>query len=355
MLSGGLTGDEIAALWLGSFTAVTGGRIGARWAARRIGPAERCLVIGSRAQAERIRDRIATSDARAIVVACAPPTGEDLAEADHDILRELVGELLVDRIIIAPADSDSRGVVALIRVAKALGVRVSVQPPGLEVVGTGFEFDEVNGLTMLGVRRFGLSRSSLCLKRAFDLVATSLGLLVAGPIIAMIALAIRIDSKGPIFFRQVRVGRDGRHFRILKFRSMVADAEEGKQDLRSLVDSGDGLFKLPNDPRITRVGGFLRRASLDELPQIWNVLRAEMSLVGPRPLVVEEDARVQGLDRSRLCLTPGMTGPWQVLGARVPLQEMVGIDYLYVTNWSLWLDLKVLIRTLRHVARRRNL
>ena len=127
--------------------------------------------------------------------------------------------------------------------------------------------------------------------------------------IVAIALAIRIDSRGPVFFRQVRVGRDGRHFRIFKFRSMVVDAEKRKDELRELNEAGDGLFKITDDPRITRVGGFLRRTSLDELPQLFNVLRGEMSLVGPRPLVVDEDAQVLGLDRSRLHLTPGMTGP----------------------------------------------
>jgi lipopolysaccharide/colanic/teichoic acid biosynthesis glycosyltransferase len=170
-----------------------------------------------------------------------------------------------------------------------------------------------------------------------------------------IAIAIWLDSPGPILFRQVRVGRDGRHFLIFKFRSMVNDAEAQKDRLRGENEAGAGLFKIAEDPRITRVGRVLRRTSLDELPQIFNVVRGEMSLVGPRPLVVDEDAQVLGLDRSRLHLTPGMTGPWQVLGHRVPMREMVGIDYLYVANWSLWLDVKILLRTVRHVARHTNL
>jgi lipopolysaccharide/colanic/teichoic acid biosynthesis glycosyltransferase len=210
-------------------------------------------------------------------------------------------------------------------------------------------------MTMLGIRRFGLARSSRLLKRSFDICVGSLVLVALGPLFLGIALAILLDSRGSIFFRQVRVGRDGKHFRIFKFRSMVADAEDQKESLRALNEAGDGLFKITDDPRVTRVGRFLRRTSLDELPQLLNVLRGEMSLVGPRPLVVDEDAKVIGLDRSRLHLTPGMTGPWQVLGVRVPMQEMVGIDYLYVANWSLWLDLKVLLRTVRHVVRRGNL
>jgi lipopolysaccharide/colanic/teichoic acid biosynthesis glycosyltransferase len=167
-------------------------------------------------------------------------------------------------------------------------------------------------------------------------------------------VAIRLDSKGPIFFRQIRVGWKGRPFFIVKFRSMVTDAEARKDEVRALNVAGPGLFKVDNDPRVTRVGRFLRRTSLDELPQVFNVLSGEMSLVGPRPLVTDEDAQVLGLDRCRLDLKPGMTGPWQLLGSRVPLQEMVEIDYLYASNWSLWQDLKILFRTVQHVVRRGN-
>jgi lipopolysaccharide/colanic/teichoic acid biosynthesis glycosyltransferase len=155
-----------------------------------------------------------------------------------------------------------------------------------------------------------------------------------------------------VFFRQTRVGRNGERFQIYKFRSMVADAEAHKDELLHLNET-DGVFKMSEDPRVTRVGRMLRTSSLDELPQLINVVRGEMSLVGPRPLVVDEDAKVAGLDRSRLHLTPGMTGHWQILGsARVPLGEMVGIDYLYVANWSLWTDVKILLRTVPYVLSR---
>ena len=233
-------------------------------------------------------------------------------------------------------------------------MQVSVLPRMLEVVGSAVEFEDLDGMPMLGVRPFGLSRSSHLLKRAFDVLATSLGLLAVAPVIAAIMVAIRLDSRGPMFFRQVRIGRDGKPFDIIKFRSMVVGAEAQKDDLLGMNEVGDGMFKIADDPRVTRVGKLLRRTSLDELPQLFNVLSGEMSLVGPRPLVADEDAQVIGLDRSRLHLTPGMTGPWQVLGARVPMQEMVGIDYLYVASWSLWLDVKLLLRTVRHVLRRGN-
>ena len=357
VLTGSLGEGQIAALWAGAFAAIMAGRTVARTAAGRLSAVERCLVIGETAQVRRIREKLAASNARARVVASLPLAGEDvdrLGIGSPEAIRRVAADLQVHRIIIAPTTTDASGVVQLIRLAKAAGVRVSVLPRMLEVVGTAVEFDDIGGMTMLGVRCFGLSRSSLLLKRAFDLAASVAGLVVVGPVIGLIALAIRLDSKGPVFFRQVRVGRNGRPFRIYKFRSMDADADRQKDALRALNEAGDGLFKIADDPRVTRVGRVLRATSLDELPQIINVLRGEMSLVGPRPLVTDEDAQVLGLDRSRLHLTPGMTGPWQVLGCRVPMQEMVGIDYLYVANWSLWLDLKILVRTVRHVARRGN-
>ena len=169
-------------------------------------------------------------------------------------------------------------------------------------------------------------------------------------------MAIKLDSRGPVFFRQVRVGRYGRCFHLLKFRTMVPDAEALKDSLRDRNEAQEGMFKIAEDPRVTRVGRFLRKSALDELPQLINVVRGEMSLVGPRPLVIDEDRRVEGWHRQRLDLMPGMTGPWQILGpVRVPLREMVAIDYLYVANWSLWNDVKILLRTGPYVAGRHGL
>ena len=355
VLDGHLRTSEIAALWLLTFGVTVGARIAVRTAASRMSPPERCLVIGELDQAERIREKLVSSRSHTRVVATLPLSGPRVASIGGlDDVRRMVEHVGAHRIIIAPTTTDPNGVAELIRIAKATGVQVSVLPRMLEATGSAVEFEDVDGMTMLGLRPFGLSRSSRLLKRSFDIAAASIGLVAVAPIVAGVALAIRLDSRGPIFFRQVRVGRDGNHFRIFKFRSMCTDAESQKDDLRGLNEVGNGMFKISEDPRVTRVGRFLRRSSLDELPQIFNVLRGEMSLVGPRPLVIDEDVLVQGLDRSRLHLTPGMTGPWQVLGARVPMAEMVAIDYLYVAGWSLWLDVKLLIRTARHVLRSGN-
>jgi lipopolysaccharide/colanic/teichoic acid biosynthesis glycosyltransferase len=224
----------------------------------------------------------------------------------------------------------------------------------LEAVGSSLAFDYVNGLTLLGVQQFGLSPASRRVKRTFDVVGASVAIVLLAPLMAAIALAIKLGSPGPALFRQIRVGRDGSVFVMFKFRSMQQGADDRKADLQRLNEA-DGLFKIGEDPRVTPTGRLLRRSSLDELPQLFNVLRGEMSLVGPRPLVVDEDRRILGWRRDRLRLTPGMTGHWQVLGsARIPLAEMVTIDYLYIANWSLWGDIKILLRTVPHVVLRRG-
>jgi len=350
---------EILALWSVSATVITAGRLAARTVVRRVGPAERCLIIGDDEGVRHVERKLRGAADHGVEVVAAL-TGS--AAVNHGIrhpedMRALIQQHGIHRVVIAPMSSaDSAYTVDLVRIAKAAGARVSILPRVLEAVGSAVEFEQVDGMTMLGVRRFGLSRSSVALKRAFDLVIGSLLLLAAAPLMGVLALAVRLDSKGPVFFRQVRIGRDGTPFRIWKFRSMVADAEALKEALRVHNEAGDGLFKVAEDPRITRVGRFLRRTSLDELPQIFNVVGGDISLVGPRPLVADEDALVEGLYRARLHLTPGMTGPWQILGTtRVPLAEMVAIDYLYVANWSLWADVKLLARTVPHMLLRRGL
>jgi lipopolysaccharide/colanic/teichoic acid biosynthesis glycosyltransferase len=176
----------------------------------------------------------------------------------------------------------------------------------------------------------------------------------------VIAALIKLESRGPVFFRQVRMGSGGKGFRIFKFRTMVVDADARKSEVRHLnkhlrPGNDPRMFKIPDDPRVTRVGRFLRCHSLDELPQLFNVLRGDMSLVGPRPLILEEDQHVDNWARMRLDLRPGMTGLWQVLGrSDIPFDEMVKLDYLYVTTWSLWQDFRLLLRTVPLMVRARG-
>ncbi len=349
---------QIVGLWGFLFVLTLSSRAAARMLARRRAQPERCLLIGEPAGCQRIKRKLESAPAIGAevvgIIDLDPLVGKP-ASADLQQLRATVIEQHVHRVIIAPVSTDSADTLELVRVAKLLGVRVSLRPRMLEVVGSSVEFDDVDGMAMLAIRRFGLTRSSWAVKRSLDLIGSTIGLLAAAPILAAAALAIRLDSPGPVFFRQTRVGRDGERFDILKFRTMVPDAEERKAELLELNET-DGFFKISDDPRITRVGNVLRKTALDELPQLFNVLAGKMSLVGPRPLVVDEDRRVEGMHRNRLHLTPGMTGHWQILGSsRIPMSEMVNIDYLYVANWSLWVDVKILLRTVPFMLARRGL
>jgi exopolysaccharide biosynthesis polyprenyl glycosylphosphotransferase len=347
------TPSQVLALWALAFVLLLTGRALARTTVGVVASPERCLLIGNDGATSTVAAKLASARVNVEVVETMPFCPSQLL--DPQSFTGMIEKLNIHRVVIAPTTRDGVAPLELVRLAKSVGVRISVIPRLLEVVGSSVEFDHLDGLTMVGVRRFGLTRSSRVLKRGFDLAGATVGLLAGAPFMAAIALLIRLDSKGPVFFRQERVGQDGEHFGLFKFRSMDPDAEAKKAALRHLNEAS-GLFKIENDPRITRVGRFLRKTSLDELPQLLNVVRGEMSLVGPRPLVVDEDAMISGLDRSRLHLTPGMTGHWQILGsARVPLEEMVGIDYLYVANWSLWTDVKILLRTIPFVLLRRGL
>jgi exopolysaccharide biosynthesis polyprenyl glycosylphosphotransferase len=243
-------------------------------------------------------------------------------------------------------DLDDSMLEELLQRCRALSLKVSMLPRLADMVGPGMEIDDVEGVAVLGVNPPWLPRSSRAIKRAMDVSIASTLLLVFAPVLVVIAIAIKFDSDGTVFFSQTRVGRNGRRFKLYKFRTMAPDAERRRLEL--LEQSADpNWLKLDHDPRITRVGRPLRRLSLDELPQLWNVLRGQMSMVGPRPLIEAEDMRVQGWARGRLDLTPGLTGYWQVLGrTRIPFEEMVKLDYLYVMNWSLWEDVRLMLRTL---------
>ena len=364
IVAGGfLRRPEALVLWLALLAGLVLARAAARAIALRLSPVERCLFVGDEASARTIRCKLtdhrgikATMVAQLDLEEAAPWSTDAFSASRLAEIRDLAMTLDVHRAIVAPGSAEAGEMLNLVRTLKAVGVRVSVLPRLLEVVGSSVEFDDLHGVTVMGVRRFELTRSSRGVKRAFDLLGASLGLLATSPLLLAIAVAIKLDSRGPVFFRQLRVGQHGERFHMLKFRTMVPDAEALKDSLHHRNEAKDGLFKIADDPRVTRVGNFLRKSALDELPQLFNILKGQMSLVGPRPLVIEEDQRVEGWHRRRLELMPGMTGHWQILGpARVPLGEMVAIDYLYVANWSLWKDVKILLRTVPHVLGRRGL
>jgi exopolysaccharide biosynthesis polyprenyl glycosylphosphotransferase len=218
--------------------------------------------------------------------------------------------------------------------------RVEVQPtPQLVVVGSG----------TVEMPLYGITAEQLIVKRWIDTILAALAIVLLTPLFLLIAIAIKLDSPGPVFFRQVRAGQRGQPFAMMKFRTMVDRADEIKEELHHLNASGDPrLFKIPNDPRVTRVGRLLRRTSLDELPQLFNVLRGEMSIVGPRPFFPNDLVSYAEHHFTRLSVPPGITGWWQVNGRSdvVDFEEVVRLDREYIERWSVLFDLWIMLRTL---------
>jgi exopolysaccharide biosynthesis polyprenyl glycosylphosphotransferase len=211
------------------------------------------------------------------------------------------------------------------------------------------------GLPLLEVHYPGLDNTQRTLKRVLDVSGSVCGLLLLSPLLLAVAVAVRLDSPGPVLFRQKRVGADEKVFVCYMFRSMHRDAEARQAALEDLNEAEGPVFKIKNDPRVTRVGRFLRRWSIDELPQLLNVLKGEMSLVGPRPLPVRDFLRMEEEHKRRLGAIPGMTGYWQTSGrSDLSFQEMVRLDLYYIENWSLSFDLKIILKTLAAVLHRKG-
>jgi exopolysaccharide biosynthesis polyprenyl glycosylphosphotransferase len=360
VINGTLGKSQALILWVALFAFGLGFRRAARNVASRNVAQERLLLVGDAATYARLQHKLEMGRVHAKLVGRmslqrVSDFSSDERPVDQDTFGHLVRQLDAHRVLVVPSQTNPQVTVDLIRAAKALGIRVSIVPHVFDVVGNTVVFDDLGGMTLLGVREFALSRSSRAVKRAFDLTGALVGLLAFAPALAVISVLVKLDSRGPVFFRQDRIGRGGQTFRIFKFRTMDPDAEARKTELMDHNEAADGLFKIADDPRITRVGRILRRTSLDELPQLINVALGEMSLVGPRPLIKSEDKAITGYDRRRLHLTPGMTGHWQIMGSsRVPMHEMVKIDYLYVTTWSLFQDFKILVRTIPYMLARRG-
>jgi exopolysaccharide biosynthesis polyprenyl glycosylphosphotransferase len=360
LIVGDLGRRQILGMWLLLFLFMIIGRSLARYLATRLTKPERCLLIGDSRAAGMLQRKLAIGGAVSAEVVGRLPLA--LAEAGPggatipmvpETLERILTEQQIHRVILAPGRVDSVSLLHIVRELRTLEVGVSILPATPPVTRSASP-DHIHGLTLFGVPGFEIGRSSRLLKRTFDVIASSLALLVLSPVLLAIAVAIKLDSPGSVLFRQRRIGREGLPFEILKFRSMYEGSQTGREELRD-VNEADGLFKIERDPRITRVGRVIRRSSLDELPQLVNVLKGEMSLVGPRPLVPDEDAQVDGFFRRRLDVTPGITGYWQSLGSsRIPLRDMIQLDFLYVASWSMWNDVRILLRTVPYVVGRRG-
>lgn len=328
-----------------------------RWSTRRLVAgrrwfSQRAIVVGGERDARRVCDLLRRHPEFAIEIVDSVDIRPFMPQLDYGStmatskLLERVGELAPDRIIFASSYEGLDEDTGALRFLVSRGYRVDLVPADSDVFRSDAELHHVEGLPFLTLPMRYQDRSSKALKRSLDIAVSTATLILGLPLLAAIALRIKLDSRGPVLFRQQRVGRHGEFFELLKFRTMVDGADEQKATVDALNDREDGMFKIDGDPRITAFGAKLRNLSLDELPQLVNVLRGDMSLVGPRPLIAAESDLVSEDYRMRSEVLPGITGPWQVLGrSDIPFSEMLKLDYTYVVNWSMGEDLKLLVRT----------
>jgi exopolysaccharide biosynthesis polyprenyl glycosylphosphotransferase len=339
-------------LWLLSVPTILAARVVVRHAARRSSWFQQsAMVVGRPEDTDRVAQLLARHREYGVRVvgrlAMGPVNG-----ADH--LESVIGfaeDANVDRVIFAGNYEGLDERTGALRVLSDEGIKVDIVQSDSEVFRSDAALHFVEGLPMLTLPTTKRARSAVAVKRLIDIAGSALGLIALSPFFAYWALRIKLDSPGPVFFEQPRIGENGEPFALMKFRTMSNDADYRKHEVEELNLRTDGMFKIADDPRITRYGRRLRRHSIDELPQLINVLRGEMSLVGPRPLIERESVLVDDHYLARFDVRPGITGPWQVLGrSEIPFEDMLKLDYRYVTNWSLGEDLKLLLRTLSAIA-----
>ena len=274
---------------------------------------------------------------------------------DLDTLPAVLESRDVHELILSEADFDERQLLEIVDQAHRTGVKVRVAPTTTELLTHRAEYVPGQGVPLFELRPPVFAGTDWAVKRGFDVVV-SLAVLVLGlPFWALIALAIKLETRGPVFYRDRRIGLHEREFPMLKFRTMHVGAAEHQPLLEARNEASGPLFKIRDDPRVTRVGAVLRRFSIDEMPQVLNVLRGEMSLVGPRPLPVRDFARLADWHRKRYHVLPGMTGLWQISGrSELSFDDLVRLDFYYLEHWSIWLDVTILLKTPAAVAARRG-
>ena len=363
MLDAGLTSSVMVVIGTAAFFVAIVLRALVRWVYRQVAAPERTLVVGSGPKARLVANRLRVQggDHLELVGYVGETEGGEVsgpasASARYfgppEDLPEIATGQRVNRVVIADDELSARAVGEIIATCRSSQVSVTMVPANQAVLGPGTELNRIAEVPMLDFQFGDPPRSTMAIKRTMDLIVSISMLTITAPLLALAALAIRIDSPGPVFFRQVRVGREGREFTMFKLRTMVADAEEKLDSLIDLDALDEPAFKITNDPRVTRVGRLLRRSSFDEVPQFINVLKGDMSLVGPRP---EEEAVVALYDerqRQRLRAKPGLTGPMQVAGrGGLTFEERLALERDYVDNLTITGDIKILLRTPRAVIR----
>ncbi len=341
-----------------AFGAIAAGRVGVRWLVRSLRRrgynSRRYAIVGTGALAKDVAGTFAANPQWGFQLAgyilpdgSGEPAPGTRVLGDLAQLARILDEQVLDEIVFAVSREKLPSIDEAVLLCEEQGVAVRVCLGALRVGTANMSVYEMASLPMLVFTRTSSDVISLWVKRAFDVVASAAVLLVLAPVLVAIALAIKLDSPGPVFFRQRRVGLSGRDFSMLKFRSMFKDAEQRRAALQAYNEMSGPAFKIRNDPRVTRVGRLLRRTSLDEVPQFWNVLRGDMSVVGPRPPIPSEVRQYKRWQRRRLSVRPGITCTWQVSGRNdIDFEHWMELDLEYIDHWSLWRDLQICFRTI---------
>ncbi len=324
---------------------------------------ERIVLIGFDKNTRRIANKIESMNNSVFQLAGYIQTSNEerqpLPEDNSPFLGKLedivsiINDHMIERIIVSESSLTQEEFLQLVQTCEKMEVQLDRIPDFIGFTSGKIHLSEIDGVVLLGVRKIILTQWDHILKRIFDLIVAIIATVVLFPLLIIIAFLIKLDSKGPVFFRQKRIGKGERSFYFIKFRSMEEDAEKKREKLSALNEAEGFLFKIKNDPRITRIGKFIRKFSIDELASLWNVLIGEMSLVGPRPLVYSdmknelENPKYKYWKEKRAEVPPGMTGLWQTSGrSDLSFDDMVRLDLYYVENWSLLLDLKILLKTI---------
>jgi exopolysaccharide biosynthesis polyprenyl glycosylphosphotransferase len=312
----------------------------------------RVVLVGEGESLRRLQRELAASRSGIAfeLVGAVAPAGEpdlQLLGSSLDDLPQILGRSQPDELILTESDFDERTVLRIVEEAHRLGVKVRLAPTTTELLVHEGEYVPGSGVPLFELRPPILTGWDWAVKRGFDLVVSVLLVLLGLPLWLLIAAAIKLGSRGPVFYVDRRVGVGEREFGMLKFRTMVAGAAEQQEGLEEANEASGALFKIRDDPRVTGVGRVLRRVSLDEMPQILNVLRGEMSLVGPRPLPLRDYELLEDWHKARYLVLPGMTGLWQISGrSGLAFDDLVRLDFTYLENWSIWLDVSIIAKTI---------
>ncbi|MEO6858032.1 MAG: sugar transferase [Solirubrobacteraceae bacterium] len=336
------------------YTRITGGLL------ERAGYRRRSLLVGSGRHLDAVAHALSENPERPIelvgFISLTPRPANGLPSlGDLSQLPEILGQERIEEVVIADPDFPQDLALDLVERCHQRGITVHVAPSTMEILLDRAEFVPGESVPLFTLRPPVFEGLAFAVKRSFDLIVSGLLLLLLSPVLLAIAVAVRLSSHGPVIYRSIRPGMAGRPFDCFKFRTMLADAERSQADLEELNESTGALFKIRDDPRLTRVGRILRRFSLDELPQLANVIRGEMSLVGPRPLPMRDFERLEDWHKKRYLVLPGITGLWQVSGrSELDFDDLVRLDFLYLERWSIFLDMSILLKTIPAVFSRRG-